>query len=487
MSRLLALEWSETEARFAVASARGGRVTIEQAFSASMRPGDWAPGQPAPEAGQRIAAVLAQRKVGRIDTLVAIGRASIELRQLSIPPCPDEEVADLVRFTALREFNALEEDWPLDFLPIDEVPDQPRTVLAAAISPELVEQIQRTCQTAGLKPRRLILRPCGAASLFCRQQEEGRPRARLLVDLLVDEADLTVIIDRKVIFLRTARLPGDPLTHEEPAQALLAELRRTMAAVQNQLAGRKVESIVLFGTGEPHAALARFVDERLGTPTEVFDPFSGLDLGEELAGALPEHPGRFAPLLGMLLDELYESPHGVDFLHPRRRPRPPSRRKYYLAAAAAAAVLLAGTFLSGWLYCASLDRQADALQAQVAELDRRWEELARVEKAVKEIQQWKDGDLVWLDELRWLAEKLPDAKKTMLTEMRLEAAARGGAIRFRGLASDVAAIQQIGEELRKGPEGTRQVEAKGAGASTQQKPYEFQFNSSVNVPPEKRP
>ena len=58
-------------------------------------------------------------------------------------------------------------------------------------------------------PRRLVLRPCGAASLFCRQQADGRPRARLLVELLVDEADLTVIIDRKVIFLRTARLPGD--------------------------------------------------------------------------------------------------------------------------------------------------------------------------------------------------------------------------------------------------------------------------------------
>ena len=335
MPRLLALEWSEDEARFAVASSHGDEVIVEQAYSVNMRPEQ--PGaEPSPgDVGQRIAAALAEQKTGRIDTLVAIGRSNIELRQLTVPPAPDEELPEIVRFTAMREFNALEEDWPLDYLPIDDLPDQPRTVLAAAISREMVEQIQRTCHTAGLKPRRLILRPCGAASLFCRQQEDGRPRARLLVDLLVEEADLTVIIDRKVIFLRTARLPGDPLADGEAAQALLAELRRTMAAVQNQLGGRKVEQIVLCGAGKQHTALAELIDGRLATPAEVFDPFAGLRLAPELQEVLPEHRGRFTPLLGMLLDELHHSPHAVDFLHPRRRPEPPSRRNTYIAAGAA--------------------------------------------------------------------------------------------------------------------------------------------------------
>ena len=37
-------------------------------------------------------------------------------------------------------------------------------------------------------------------------------QVRLLVDLSADEADLTVIVDQKVVFLRRARLHGDPLT-----------------------------------------------------------------------------------------------------------------------------------------------------------------------------------------------------------------------------------------------------------------------------------
>ncbi|GAF96051.1 unnamed protein product, partial [marine sediment metagenome] len=210
MSQLLALEWNGSEARVVVAASRGEKVVIEQAFSATLRSepsGKEPSGEEAAEVdvGGRIAAALAARGVGRIDTLVAVGRSSIELRQLSLPPAPEEELPDLVSFQAIREFNELDENWLLDFVPIDEPTDGPRNVLAAAIGPELVAQIERTCQTAGLKPRRLILRPCAAASLLGRQASTGPARPRLLVDLLSDEVDLTVMIDRRVIFVRTAR------------------------------------------------------------------------------------------------------------------------------------------------------------------------------------------------------------------------------------------------------------------------------------------
>jgi len=478
MPRLLALEWSETEARFAVASSHGDEVTVEQAFSVPMRP-EQSGAEPGPaDVGQRIAAALAEHKTGRIDTLVGIGRSNIELRQLTVPPAPDEELPEIVRFTAMREFNALEEDWPLDFLPIDDLPDQPRTVLAAAISLEMVEQIQRTCHTAGLKPRRLILRPCGAASLFCRQQVDGRPRARLLVDLLVDEADLTVIIDRKVIFLRTARLPGDPLTDDEAAQALLAELRRTMAAVQNQLGGRKVEEIVLFGTGKQHAALAELIDGRLATPAEVFDPFAGLRLGPELQEVLPEHPGRFAPLLGMLLDELHHSPHAVDFLHPRRRPEPPSRRNTYIAAGAGALALLVMLVVASRLWCHSLDDKQAERQATLTDYDRQLAMLAKDVKGVEDIEAWRAGDPMWLDELRGLVKKLPPAEQAMLRDFRgeVKTGQRGPEISFQGFATKTEITEDLGKALR---EKGRQVGSILPKPNTSQPPYQYEVNVTI--------
>ena len=194
-------------------------------------------------------------------TLVAVGRASIELKLLTLPPAPDDELPELVRFQAQREFNSLGDDWHFDFVPISDDAAAPRQVLAAAVSPEVVQQINDTCQRAGLKPTRLLLRPYAAASLLRRSRlaESGQmplvtgasatkvgavadatdDKVRLLVDLLGDEADLTVLVGPQVVFLRTARLPAETASDAgENWRPLLAEIRRTMAAVQNQLGGQ---------------------------------------------------------------------------------------------------------------------------------------------------------------------------------------------------------------------------------------------------------
>jgi len=511
MPRLLALEWNEQEARVVIGSARGKEVGIEQAFSVSMRPSQPGENLPAVDPGQRLAAALAARGVGRLDALVAIGRTNIELRQLSVPPAPDDELPDMVRFQALREFNAMQEDWALDYVPIDEDPGQPRTVLAAAIAPEQIELIRKTCKAAGLKPRRLVLRPCAAASLFCRQQADGRPRARLLVDLIAEEADLTVMIDRKVIFIRTARLPADPLADGEASQALVAELRRTMAAVQNQLGGRRVESIVLCGTGPQHAALAELIDQRLSVPAELFDPFGGLDLVGELARtapeptsglvdvdwgervalrerrAMPEHPGRFAPLLGMLLDELHGSPPAVDFLHPRRRPAPPSRRPTYALAAAAVVVLVAAVAAYVLVQRSAVSGEIEELQAQVAELDRGITELGKTKKLVDAVDEWRSGDAVWLEELRWLSKNFPPAQEAMVTQLHLLHDPSGARMEVQVLARNSDTIEKVDKALREGDHRIAKEGAQGKPPPKSHSGYELQISRTVSAGQERAP
>ncbi len=478
MARLLALEWNEQEARVVIGSAHGKGAAIEQAFTVSMRPSQPGEHLPAVDPGQRLAAALAARGVRRLDALVAIGRTNIELRQLSVPPAPDDELPDMVRFQALREFNAMEEDWALDYVPIDEDPGQPRTVLAAAIAPEQIELIRKTCQAAGLRPRRLVLRPCAAAALFCRRQADGRPRARLLVDLIAEEADLTVMIDRKVIFIRTARLPADPLADAEAAQALTAELRRTMAAVQNQLGGRRVESIVLCGTGPQHVALAELIDQRLSLPAELFDPFAGLELVGELARAKPEHPGRFAPLLGMLLDELHAAPPAVDFLHPRRRPAPPSRRPTYALAAGVVAVLVAAVAVYVLVRRSAVSGKIDDLKTQIVNLDREIGELSKTTKVVDEIDKWRSGDAVWLDEFLWLSKNFPPAKEAMVTKLHMQHDSTGARMVIDVLAQSDA-IEKLDQALR---EGGHSIASQGGQDRAPPKAgYEWQLSRTVSA------
>jgi Tfp pilus assembly PilM family ATPase len=485
MSQVLALEWDNSEARLVVAVSRGGRVVIEQAFAVPLRLPGADEEQQEVDIGAGIAAALAAHGIGRSETLVAVGRASIELRQLSLPPAPDDELPELVRFQAMREFNQFEEDWLLDFVPSDEATQEgPRGVLAAAIGPELVEQIQRTCQKAGLTPERLILRPCAAASLLGRTHPAGPTPPRLLVDLLSEEADLTVMIDRKVVFLRTTRISGDPLQDGDQRRALVAEIRRTIAAAENQLGGRRIEAIAVCGSGEQHAAMAESIEKDLGTPTKLFDPFAGLSLSRELGERLPDQPGRFTPLLGMALAELEQTGHAIDFLHPRRRPQPPSRQPKLVAAGAVVVLLVGSLFGYRSLQRKWVNDDIRRLTNENKQLER---EVAAAKKAVeaeRAVRRWTDTDVVWLDELHKLSSDFLPAKQVMVTKLRfVPAVARGGRIEVEGLADKATSITELEDGLRN--ESRRVVDA-GSGDDQSNKFYPKRFGSSIYVEPEQQ-
>jgi len=133
MPRLLALEWDLREARVAVARTSASGIVLEHTFSVDLGPKDTGTTFLDVNPGQKIAAALAARNVGRAETLVAVGRASIELRQLTLPNCPLDELPDMVRFQANQEFTTLAPDWPLDFVHLGNSEEGNLAVLAAAI------------------------------------------------------------------------------------------------------------------------------------------------------------------------------------------------------------------------------------------------------------------------------------------------------------------------------------------------------------------
>ena len=92
MPQLLALEWNASEARAVLAASRGENAIIEQAFSISLLPDSPGDDEAKVDVGARIAAALAARGIGHVDTLISVGRSQIELRHLSLPPAPEEEL-----------------------------------------------------------------------------------------------------------------------------------------------------------------------------------------------------------------------------------------------------------------------------------------------------------------------------------------------------------------------------------------------------------
>jgi Tfp pilus assembly PilM family ATPase len=479
MPQLLALEWDAREARVAVARTRGREVVLEHAFAVELSPRDAGSTVADVNVGEQIAAALATRKVGRCETLAAVGRASIELRQLSIPPAPDEELPDMVRFQALRQFTGIGEDWPLDFVPLESADAGSLNVLAAAISPEIVEQIRRACQAAELAPQRLVLRPFAAASLLRRRSDVSGSACRLMVDLLAEEADLTVLVDDQVSLVRTVRVPAADASGAS-TRILVGEIRRTMAAAHNQLRDRRIERIILCGAGEEQAALKHQVEQELGQEVDTFDPFSCVALAAELQKHKPEHPGRFAPLLGMLVDEAAGTPHAIDFLHPRRKTAPPNRRRRYAligTAAAAVVVMLAG-FL--WLRLTGLDDEIRTLTKATSDLKDSVAEAQKKQNDARVIGEFLDNDIPWLDEMYRLSRELPSSEAVILTQVTLSMRTpAGGQIVLDGFASEHDRIREVEEALR--ADG-RQVVSTG-GQYERREGYSWRFKETVIVEP----
>jgi hypothetical protein len=202
--------------------------------------------------------------------------------------------------------------------------------------------------------------------------------------------------------------------------------------------------------------------------------------------------------LGVLVDELNGSRHAMDFLHPRRRPEPLGRRRTYVVAglAGAAAVLLV-VFL-GWFHLSALEGQAQDLQDQLQRWDRQVTQAAKFEQAAGEVRKWIASEVVWLDELRRLAEKLPPSAEAMLTQLTAvsggetsgsAAASKAGRtptlgeIMLEGLARSVDAAGAMEQALL---DKTHQVETKHNSEDTSQKPYSWRFKSSVHLRPEPR-
>lgn len=473
MPRYVALEWDSSEARLAVARVRSGHVDLEHALTVPLSPGDT---RTAADLGKKIHDALSEIGVNGGEALVAVGRANIELRFLNVPPVPPEELPDLVRFQASRQFSQPIEEGLLDFAPLASSGSPPTSVLAAAITPELLKTIRDVCQAARLTPKHLMLRPFAADSLVTHRLEAES--CVLTVDRLAEEVDLTVVLGGQAVFPRSVRV-GNYGTPEDQASTIVSEMRRTIAAAQNQIAGHPVQSVLIFGQEAESKALAEAIRRELSLSVEFVDPFASVNAAQVLGDGTTASAGRFAPLIGALVDESRGKRHEIDFLSPRRRPEPPNRKRFYIALGSAVAATL--LILCGMVYwhLSSLESEIRALQSESQELDKTLKAAKpKVDQATL-IDDYAAGQIQWLDELRELAIDLPAGDKVILDELIATTGANPKIV-IRGGAKAQTDVPELEAKLR---DERHRVSGLGTEQVEKNKPYVFSFTETVEIVP----
>ena len=477
MPRLIALEWDNAEARVIVARTRSGQVELEHALTVPLVASD---ARAPSDLGAKIHEVLKGVGATNLEALVAVGRANNELRCITVPPVPPEELPDLVRFQATRQFSQPIEEGLLDYAPLHSSGDPPASVLAAAITPELLKTIRAVCEAAHVTPKHLVLRPFAADSLVTDRLEAES--CVITVDRLAEEVDLTVVLGGQAVFPRSVRV-GNYGTAEDQAANIVGEMKRTIAASQNQIAGHRVESVLILGKESEQKVLAQTIARELSLTVGFVDPMEAVNLSPGLAGQLPPNISRFAPLVGALVDDSRGRRHEIDFLSPRKRPAPVDhRRRYILAGSVVGAVVLALIGIAWW-QLSSVNSEIAALEAEKKQLDKFLKEAKPVVDKATLIDEYAAGQIHWLDELRELSVDLPPADKVILDE--LTANADGRSLLVVGGATAAEEGPQLELKLK---DERHQVSGAGLTIVPQNAPYVASFRGKITlVNPEDAP
>jgi hypothetical protein len=444
MARILAVDWDGIEIRFVLGNLVKEKLTVLKTGSGPIEEVADEEGKLIPDIGVSLRQLLSEHRVGKNRLLVGLRRGGTEVLQFELPPATDEELPHLVKNQMLRDSPNYVEGAPVDFLAVNDDPTEQRRVTVGALTRAQLRSIIAECKKAGQRPARIELRSAEVASVL-RGSQYADDAPTLLVNRVGDEADLTVLLDQKIVYLRSILLPGS-LEENEIATRILAEVNRTLAVgLQEADSARAIEKVILFGSEEEQELL---IDKLGDLPLElqVVHPF---ELSQVRAKKVPETPGRYTALLGMIFDESPLHKPAIDFLHPKETPKPPNYARWVVVGILL--LIAAGTGLYFWNknHLASLDQRVADLKEEYQQVNQEYQQAQLPFRVLSAARQWDTHGLVLLDELRDMSVRFPDQRNLVLVEMTFLAEQRGGTVTVRGMVRDPGILTRLRQSLQR--------------------------------------
>jgi hypothetical protein len=491
MPRILAIDWDRNEVRGLLISTGPTGTSVAGAWAASLSTADPA-GLSGKQIGTRLAAAMGEKPGTKVTTLVGVGRDNVQMKLLTLPPAPTDELPEMVRFQAEREFTALGSDAALDFIPLSGDATTANQVLALALNSAGIAEAREVCDAIGVEPDRIPVRGCAASALVNRAGLINADTVALTVNPLFEEADLVVQVGETVLLLRTVRLP-DPSQPEARQRALLGEIRRTMAAVRQLSADRQVGQVIICG-GEGVAGKGEALSKDLDIPVSTFDPLANAPNGLTNKGLSAETLERFSAVLGMALNEADRRPPVIDFANVRRRREARRFTRTHGLAAAAAALIALWFGAHMWQQYSTPGRELADLQQRIKEVQAQADMYKKVTAQAEAVDRWQTTNVNWLDELNEFAHRVrpqplaakdfPVANDAVITSLTLQRppgqAAVGGKMDVQAVAKSPAAVAALEARLR---DGTRSVATGGGKLERTMPGYDWSFGLDVRVPP----
>ena len=435
MATWVAITWENDRLLFLSASSFGKTATFEHAAVL--------------DDPKKFSELVTQYRLAKAETIVVLNRSDVEVRSMLFPPVPLDELPDLVKFQAGREFNNYDPNAPVDFFVTSKLDDVSRSTLFPAVKPSeaaakpegapkhilastlrltIFQKIKSFCDEHGLVLRHIVLRPCVTASLWRQSGVVAPNRSTLLVELDKNEASQTVVFHGEPVFMRSPKIsrPQDVSTPDFAAR-ILAELKRTRIAVRNEVQGIDVDDVVLCGSGEMFESLANQLTQGLETSVGLFDPQKGLTVNTQDADE------QYAALFGAIQQMVRKEPLHIDFYNPKKRKEDTSKRTLFTGITAAVFIFITCLFGYAFYTQMTLKKEVRNLSNRFSTMERTVGALSDQKGQLDEIDKWLSESINWFEQLSWLSENALPAQSMMISGLDFSTGQAGSTIRFTAL------------------------------------------------------
>ena len=444
MARFLAIDWDETECRYAVGNLHHEKIVVRDAGIVPLTAGESE--SSLTSLALAVHSLGKEEKIGSCPLLISLGRHEIEWLQQKLPPCKETEIPLLLKNQVLREVSGSSELDPLDYLNLESSSEGHR-VLALTISRMFRNSLVRSFRSIGYPPLHIGFRGGNAAELVLQHAtlldgESTEPR--LVVNTVGNDVDLIVIAEERIIAMRSFRLPT-----EHWQENLANEIDRTLTIGLEGTAPLQVRHVILFGDGTETKLSYNL--SQCGLNVQFLDPFTlpNVSVSKEISD-----PEKFAPLIGSLVIQAQKIKPVIDFLHPKEAPKPPNYVRPVLLTLALLGIVCFGLYYWNRTVISSMEKQLAAVKAEHQQVADALRQLQQGYVVLKQTQLWESQNVLWIDVLKELSEVLPSNTDLVVAQMTFATGSinnnprLAGAITLEGMVRDPEVLRKLQNDLQ---------------------------------------
>jgi len=387
---------------------------------------------------EKINAIFKKMGYSNHPVIISLPRSSASCRYLKIPSLSSHEIERIANLQASRYLPYPSAELITGYQIIQSDKQGYSHVNLTIAHKELIERYIKIFKELKVANFKIILSSYGLADLyyFLRPEEQG---AVIAVDIDADEAEIAVILQKKLIFSRSFKLNQQ---NESWQNLFIEELNKSRDAYLKEVSKEGINKVVVFDLGK-NRELAAFIEKQAGLTVEILPVQEKIKFTEAALNNIANSANSFISLIGLGL----EPPEESIVLLPKELKeisnRIVSRKKQIQLAAA-----ILGIFLIWGLGMAkNLDNKAiylEKLKIELAKIAKDAKPLEEIEKRAEVLQLRLHKKPSTLDIFSGLYQVIPNA--VTLTNFSYE---EDGDVVFRGQTTNLNSVFDLVTGLEK--------------------------------------